>query len=638
MDVKQIFFVSLFYWSANLFAQDINTYSWPTNPGEAILSDKYKVTLQVEGASPKSSEVIMSRSKDVDISDYASVFRGGRTFSWSLFSYDFKKPVKVTVEKLFGTGATDIEIVPSPFKITGSKSADGKSVTFTMTKQQYICVNFKSSDNMHTSDGVVKHMLMIFADPPETDVPSKTAPGVHVVSKLSKKQDFLDADVIYFPKGYHNLKDYFEDVSNMGSSINKNDKKIYFEGGAFVHGRICMNRNKGETNKSGVKIYGRGVLSARDFKWIEAKSRNGAILGVDSYDPLETHINILGSKNILEGIIVCDGPAHGANIGEETRYTHVKLWGWHDNNDGFRPWGNKPNIIENCFLRPCDDVVYNKSLRMSNNVIWMGYNGSLLCLGWDGNYDTENSQLINNYMIYPEWRRLGNNRGLVMSQIDYDMFGINVLIKDLVIDGNIPGLVNLKNNTGKTQAKNFNFPTDHPNRTKIGKVDNIVLENIIVKGRQVSFSSNTFLQNEDIERGLIVGTKLNDGQIYRISNVSFKNVSINGECLTQNNAKQFLQIDTLTTSNILFDNSAQSCIISNVIDTDSELSIYPNPLNGVLNIKGLSRPTVVTLFDFSGKLVYKGIAESILDVSYLKNGLYYLSFEGYKPIKISIIK
>ena len=85
--------------------------------------------------------------------------------NWTEFSSDFKSPVTITVEKLFGTGASVVELFPSAYELSGTRSDDYKKVTFTLTEPKYVSVNFKSIDNFHTSDGVVKHMMMIFADP-----------------------------------------------------------------------------------------------------------------------------------------------------------------------------------------------------------------------------------------------------------------------------------------------------------------------------------------------------------------------------------------------------------------------------------------------------------------------------------------
>ena len=300
--------------SSQIFGQIPNlvTYEWPTAPGEAILSNKYKVTLEQNGQTV-SSQVICSNSKDLDIPNFAQEMRGGRTFNWTMFSYNYNSPVKIIVEDLFSTTVNDVEIFPSTFNISKTLSADKKRVEFTLSESKYVSVNFKSTQNTHTSDGVIKHMLMIFADKLETEIPSKTATGTHVYSATSTASDLANAKVLYFPKGYHDLS-RFGNVSNIGPIIgptngDARNKTIYFEGGAYVHGRIT----KAKMNYT--KILGRGVLIGRDFKWSEriaptdGGTPNGGVLGVNSFEPGEAHVGIgegNGGNNYIDGVIVCD--------------------------------------------------------------------------------------------------------------------------------------------------------------------------------------------------------------------------------------------------------------------------------------------------------------------------------------------
>ncbi|WP_048693635.1 SdrD B-like domain-containing protein [Catenovulum maritimum] len=542
----------------------IETYDWPTAPSEAFLSDRYSVSFSQNGKTIP-AQVIKSISKDIEIADsWVSEFKAItpeeiRTFNRASFSSSFCDPIDVTVTKLWGTGTQDVEIVPSPYGITPNVSADGMSVTFTMDEQKYVAVNFKTDDNKQTSDGVVRHAFMLFADPEEKDIPDMNDAGVHVYSETSTKAEMTAADTIYFPPGYHDLGRLFKDtnpdlsdsnvwktetVSNMGPVLS-DGQQVYFAGGAYVHGRIY-------TSVNDVKIFGRGVLSGRDFKWAKKLDTNGGVLGVDSYKEGASLIGLSGDRNIIEGVAVCDSAGHGVNLGNESTYRHFKLWGWHANNDGARPWGNKPNIIDKSFFKAVDDVFYNKSLIVTDTVMWQGSNGSIVTLGWNGGYDTENSVFINNYIIYPEWRGLGNNNGIVMSQIDFDMSGTNVLIRNLHIDGNIPALVNLHNNSSQLNKAELKIDNQHANRTTVGKVQGVHFENITVTGKQVIFDGSGYQQTPKASKGLIEGTILDNGDMYKISDVSFNNVTIDGKCLDNSNQDSYNSVDSATTENIVY--------------------------------------------------------------------------------------
>lgn len=573
----------------------VETYDWPTGQGEALLSDRYSVTLTQDGKTIP-VEVIKSVSKDIEMSSPSDSFMHEwmatsageeRTFNWASFSSNFCSPITVTVTKLFGEGTDDVEIAPTPYGITPTVSADGKSVSFTLDQQKYVAVNFKVNDNKQTSDGAVRHMFMLFADPEETDVPDVNDSGVHVYSETSTQQQMRDANTIYFPPGWHDLGRLYHDtsvktlggdwtsqtVSNMGPAM-KDGKQVYFAGGAYVHGRIYA------SGINNAKIYGRGVLSGRDFKWAKKLSINGGVLGVDSYHQQKALIGLGGLNNTIEGVAVCDSAGHGVNLGSGYgRYQNFKIWGWHPNNDGARPWGtNKPNIIDKSFFHVVDDALYNKSLVVTETIFWHGFNGGILTLGWDGNYDTEGSSFINNYIIYPEWRNIGNNNGLVMSQLDFDMTGKDVLIRNLHVDGNIPALVNLKNSSSKTSSSDKALDNQHNNRKTVGEIRGIHLENITVTGKQVIFDGSGFNQTEKPSKSLIQGTQLTDGNgTYKISDVSFTNVTLNGECLTDANKASHVAIErdafgVGTTENIAFNGCITSHELTVTVGTGGGVS------------------------------------------------------------------
>jgi hypothetical protein len=122
------------------------------------------------------------------------------------------------------------------------------------------------------------------------------------------------------------------------SLLIKEVKRFTLKVELMLHGRIynAVNGN--------VKIYGRGVLSGRDFKWSVRLDQNGGILGVDSYTANNAHIGFSSGagSNTIEGIVVCDGAGHGVNLGISNNvYRNFKTWAWHPNNDGMRPWGRQ---------------------------------------------------------------------------------------------------------------------------------------------------------------------------------------------------------------------------------------------------------------------------------------------------------
>ena len=76
----------------------IDTYDWPTAPGEAFLSDRYSVSFSQNGKTIP-AQVIKSISKDIELTDswvaqWKAISPGEeRTFNWASFSSSFCDPM-----------------------------------------------------------------------------------------------------------------------------------------------------------------------------------------------------------------------------------------------------------------------------------------------------------------------------------------------------------------------------------------------------------------------------------------------------------------------------------------------------------------------------------------------------------------
>ncbi|HIP26424.1 MAG TPA: T9SS type A sorting domain-containing protein, partial [Flavobacteriaceae bacterium] len=57
----------------------------------------------------------------------------------------------------------------------------------------------------------------------------------------------------------------------------------------------------------------------------------------------------------------------------------------------------------------------------------------------------------------------------------------------------------------------------------------------------------------------------------------------------------------------------------------SSISIYPNPTKGIINIKGIDKPTKIELFSLDGKLLRKRVfnSDTFLENN-LSKGIYFL--------------
>ncbi|KAK6172918.1 hypothetical protein SNE40_016483 [Patella caerulea] len=231
---------------------NLNTYPAPHG---IQASNKFQVYLS-QGGNRKSSFTYITtsdqRAKEV------SHAKGGRSVSWTSFS--------------FSGGAVTAEIhTPHDFhscivrpqhygykcQRTGSKIAH---VTVSSTSRM-MSVEFDYDYGSSNAD--IKDKMLIFADPPESNVPNEH-----------------DSSVLFYKAGVHNL--------NGQMHLNNKIKTIYLAPGAWVEGGFLSTANHGVT------LRGRGILSTRSYKWHD----NRFSWGMLNFDK--------GNNHVVEGIVMVD--------------------------------------------------------------------------------------------------------------------------------------------------------------------------------------------------------------------------------------------------------------------------------------------------------------------------------------------
>lgn len=407
----------------------------------------------------------------------------------------------------------------------------GNEVTFAVTSPaRYLSVHFAGPDNETPSCHWVRHMFCLFVDPLETDIPARDGGGVVVYSAQADPEALKQAQTIWFPAGYHNLRDARPggSVSADGQLRLQDGQALYLEGGAFVEGLVDSQARQG----AGQRIYGRGLLTGRQYLWRNHPDHTGPEYG---------HLLGVGHRARVEGVTLLESPHHGL-VGGTTTITHVKLLGWHCNNDAVRVGAGSE--ISHCFFRPVDDCFYNFRIHVHDVVVWAGHNGAILTYGWGGEstYHSGASRLENLDVIHPEWTGLGNNNGLVAAQVglDYRPFGYGgdprTVLRSIRVEGAIPGLVNLKPlSSGK------GIVAQPVASEKVGYLGDLLLEDVAVD-RQFAKSR---LEGKSKASTDGAGT-------FYVQNVEFRNVRIGGEWLTEANQGTFVDRDERTTRQILF--------------------------------------------------------------------------------------
>lgn len=250
--------------------------------------------------------------------------------AWASFAFTGKVIVRVT--KTDGPVPRTVVVIPSSRRI--ETTLTNRSVTFELAKPGQFSVEF---------DNDVRLPMLIFADPPETNIPNRHAPGV-----------------VWFEPGIHILTNGLLRVSA--------GQTVYLAPGALVYGRITgQGRN--------IRILGRGILSGEKVRWKSEKER------------LTLHLCVLepGSGGaVVDGPTFINSPFYNLTIkGEHAQVRNVKMISWWFSTDGIGTWGK--SLIEDCFLMCNDDALklYHSATTVRRCTIWQLENGAPFQISWN---------------------------------------------------------------------------------------------------------------------------------------------------------------------------------------------------------------------------------------------------------------
>lgn len=536
--------------SLNTIAQ-LSIPNWTGIKGHLKTSNYYTVSVKQGNSGFKTVKTLMTHSQNELITTNENKIFHNRTFNFAPFSFDPQGgtvTIKVTKKNLNGnvaTNAGNVEVIGAASK----KYINANTVEFTLTHPKYVSVNFKLNSNKNTSGvhSVVKHMLMIFADPKNNDLVEPNGNGKLVYNPQLTEKQIRDADILVFRKGYHDIKKHF---GIRGIRVTTGTK-VWLAQDAIVSGFIVgvdengkdFKPNMGIQSPTDITIYGRGLLYMGEYRNNVNNPSSGPYWrpgdNPHNSDKLPDGINLPNSKNVVvRGIIMGDIMFHGLVTGNFSTIDRVKLWGWHPNNDGFRPGFG--STVKNNFLRTVDDALYAFDILVENNVFWPSYNGAVLTAGWVGKYNTGGIALKNSTVLYPEWFYLGNNNGVVMSQLGDKQECTDITVSNMKIYGDTIALLNLKPSSRREQSVDFDQAVNNAG------IKQLLMENVTVfgnlKGPNLLQSDNKWsAKNIKLKNVKITGfANRNLTNNDRSNNKLFK-----GNNLTNNN---YLSIETNTST------------------------------------------------------------------------------------------
>lgn len=463
---------------------EVDTAAYPGVPQSAtyevsLVSGSEKECLTVFHNACPAYELGKMNMEDKD--KYPLEIFAGRSVNWTHFTLEGSVTVEVKVVDQQKVPPGQPKIFPSRRGV--SAAIEGNTIRFQLSQPgQY---------SLEVGENGFKHALIIFADPPETDLPDTTS-GYAILRKATASAvNSVPASFsgIYFKEGVHDIGVY---------RVPANIKNIYFEPGSWVYGSLIMD------GRPGVKIFGRGVLSSgklnyRQSHCIEAinQSDNITIDGIVVADPKYFAVRLIGQNNVV-------------------KWTKV-IGGWVYNCDGIAAYAG--STVSNCFIWANDDAikVYRDNITWSDIVVWQLNNGGVIQMAWGGSNAT-NVKISRVDVLRAEWNKPAFNRGLIncvgnrYQEPGKTGLQQDWLIEDVKTENPIPVIFNIAPDP---------FSPNH-------------IHNLTLKNWNVHMSMNTSYQNS------IIG---NDPGEY-FDGFVFDNFLFNGVRLTQENWRETTAVAT----------------------------------------------------------------------------------------------
>ncbi len=385
------------------------------------------------------------------------------------FDFDGRADISIKMPAL-EAGIESAEVLPTAKGIK-AEVANGE-VRFSITEAGQYTVVF---------NGSVSKALHIFASAPETDVPDADDPNVYYIGPGEWTMDAIA------------LKD---------------NQTLYLSGGAVLHSVISV------AGAKNVRICGRGIIDGSDYP---AWNQQGSYARVP--------IDINHSSNVaLEGITVVNSNCWNVNSysSSNVKMDNVKVISGRQNGDGFTFQSCTNHTVTNCFARTWDDslVVKNysgstKGITFSNVQIWTD-----LAQSMEIGYETDKGLTLDpeiSDVLFENITVLYNFHKPVISIHNsddayvHDIVYRNITVENAMMQGD-NGFnkelieMTLQNSAWSTVKDEF------------GSIDNVLIDGLTVV--------NTV-------NGKIPASRLSgQSEDNRITNVTFKNISILGEKIT----------------------------------------------------------------------------------------------------------
>jgi hypothetical protein len=353
----------------------------------------------------------------------------------------------------------------------------GNTLTFSLNQPRNLSIEL---------NGDIFHNMQLFANRIETFKPSQK-----------------DTNVIYYGPGIHNV----------GTVVVPSNKTVYIAGGAIVRGQLLIN------NVHDVCVLGHGILTQLDAP----KGRINTLIGHSNKNQIQTRndeLTIDFSKNVeVDGPVILPHK-YSVFIGQSkgVEVSNIKSFSSEGNADGLDVFCSEDVKIDNIFMRNGDDCIAiyghrwdfygnTENITILNSILWADVAHPII-LGTHGDPphpDTLGDMVFDNIDILDQHE----------NQIDYQ--GCIALDAG---DGNL--IRNIKFDHIRIEdireGQLFNFRVMYNRKYNTGAgggVEDIFLKNVSYNGSHANMS-------------IIAGYN----EKHRVKNITFENLNINGQSIT----------------------------------------------------------------------------------------------------------
>jgi len=313
-------------------------------PDGTTASDRYAVTVH-QGPNVASSFVYKVDARKTDTN---------RELDTSWTSFSFAGTATVAVRMLTGS-ATGCLVRPESARI--HPWFIGDTCYFVLTKAANVSVEFTPN-----TTNPVLHPMLVFANPPEVDVPPAN-----------------DPNVLYLGPGVHDL----------GRGVPLHDgETVYVAGGAWVKAAFKA------TGVHNVVFRGRGII-------------DGLFLDTGDQDANKNEpglIDLADSTNVVvDGLTFVDGPRFNVRVlGNDVTVHNIKVMSWWYSTDCI--WAGADSLVEGNFCKVNDDSLKPMTgpSVIRDNVVWQLENGAPFMISWNIKTDQSNFHVYDNDVIHAE--------------------------------------------------------------------------------------------------------------------------------------------------------------------------------------------------------------------------------------------